>query len=208
MARGSLSLRGDRVTEVLKIQEKVMARRAVYHYDSFKPPVEEESFEDSIFLNTDGVVQLESENATAGGVVHDANGDWIFGYNRHLRKCFIFNVELWGILEGLRLIQRRGHNEVIIQSDSLEVVKAILESTSTEANLALIRRIQSILFQEKLWFLRYIPRDQNQVTDCLAKQALIGTDNLQMFDASLSMTCTLIELDKNKNIFPFQNTII
>ncbi|MBA0831051.1 hypothetical protein Goarm_015541, partial [Gossypium armourianum] len=106
-----------------------------YFKGSFKPPVEEESFEDSIFLNTDGVVQLESENATAGGVVHDANRDWIFGYNRRLGKCSIFNAELWGILEGLRLIQRRGHNEVIIQSDSLEVVKAILESTSNEANL-------------------------------------------------------------------------
>ncbi|MBA0575383.1 hypothetical protein Golob_024045, partial [Gossypium lobatum] len=154
--------------------KQLFSAPGAYFKGSFKPPVEEESFEDSIFLNTDGVVQLESGNATARGVVHDANGDWIFGYNRRLGKCSIFNAELWGILEGLGLIQRRGHNEVIIQSDSLEVVKDILESISTEANLALIRRIQSILFQEKLWFLRYIPRDQNQVTDYLAKQALIG----------------------------------
>ncbi|MBA0675013.1 hypothetical protein Goari_016580, partial [Gossypium aridum] len=74
---------------------------------SFKPPVEKKSFEDSIFLNTDGVVQLGFGNAAAGGVVRDANGDWIFGYNRCLGKCSIFNAELWGILEGLRLIQRR-----------------------------------------------------------------------------------------------------
>ncbi|MBA0750815.1 hypothetical protein Gogos_002200, partial [Gossypium gossypioides] len=166
---------------------------------NFKPPVEKESFEDLIFLNTDGAVQLGSRNAAAGGVVRDANGDWIFGYNRCLEKCSIFNAELWGILEGLRLIQQRGHDEVIIKYDSFEVVKAILESTSTEANSALIRRMQSILFQEKRWLLRYISRDQNQVTDCLAKQALIGTDNLQVFDAPHSMTCTLMELDKNKN---------
>ncbi|MBA0575382.1 hypothetical protein Golob_024045 [Gossypium lobatum] len=210
MARGFLSLWGssDRSFENLRECYSETSPPGAYFKGSFKPPVEEESFEDSIFLNTDGVVQLESGNATARGVVHDANGDWIFGYNRRLGKCSIFNAELWGILEGLGLIQRRGHNEVIIQSDSLEVVKDILESISTEANLALIRRIQSILFQEKLWFLRYIPRDQNQVTDYLAKQALIGTDNLQMFDAYLSMTRTLIELDKNKNISPFQNTII
>ncbi|MBA0614885.1 hypothetical protein Godav_015116, partial [Gossypium davidsonii] len=165
---------------------------------SFKPPVEE-SFEDPIFLNTDEAVQLESGNTVAGGVVRDANGDWIFGYNRRLGKCSIFNVEVWSILEGLRHIQRRGHDEVIIQFDSLEVVKAILESTSTEANSALIRRIQSILFQEKQWFLRYIPRDENQVANCLAKQALIGTDNLQVFDAPHLMIRTLMELDKNKN---------
>ncbi|MBA0726628.1 hypothetical protein Golax_002444, partial [Gossypium laxum] len=145
---------------------------------NFKPPVEKETFEDPIFLNTDWALQLGSGNAAAGGVVRDANGDWIFGYNRRLEKCSIFNAKLWGILEGLRLIQRRGHDEVIIQSDSFKVVKAVLESTSTETNSALIRRMQSILFQEKRWLLRYISRDQNQVVDCLAKQALIGTNNL------------------------------
>ncbi|MBA0781832.1 hypothetical protein Gotri_002715, partial [Gossypium trilobum] len=171
---------------------------------NLKPPFEKESFEDPIFLNTDGALQLGSENAAAGGVVRDANGDWIFGYNRRLEKCSIFNAKLWGILEGLRLIQQRGHDEVIIQSDSFEVVKAILESTSTEANSALIRHMQSILFQEKRWLLRYISRDQNQVADCLAKQALIGTNNLQVFDAPHLMTRTLMELDKNKNIFFFR----
>ncbi|MBA0799864.1 hypothetical protein Gohar_010351, partial [Gossypium harknessii] len=127
---------------------------------SFKPPVEE-SFEDPIFLNTDEAVQLESRNTVAGRVVRNANGDWIFGYNRRLGKCSIFNVELWGILEGLRHIQRRGHDE---------------------------------------WFLRYILRDENQVVNCLAKQALIGTDNLQVFDTPHSMMRTLMELDKNKNV--------
>ncbi|MBA0758070.1 hypothetical protein Gotri_021098 [Gossypium trilobum] len=72
---------------------------------SFKPHVEKKSFEDSIFLNTDGVVQLGFENAAAGGVFCEASGDWIFGYNRCHGKCSIFNAELWGILEGLRLIQ-------------------------------------------------------------------------------------------------------
>ncbi|KAG8484316.1 hypothetical protein CXB51_023638 [Gossypium anomalum] len=160
---------------------------------SFKPPVKKESFEAPIFLNTNGAVQLVSKNAAVGGVVRDANGDWIFGYNRHLGKCFIFNAELWGILGGLRLIQRRGHDKVFIQSDSMEVVKAILDSTSTEANSALIRRIQSILFQENL------SRD----ADCLAKQALIETDNLQVFDAPHSMTRSFMDLDKNMNAFLF-----
>ncbi|KAH1063489.1 hypothetical protein J1N35_028476, partial [Gossypium stocksii] len=130
-------------------------------------PIERESFEDLIFLHTDGAVQLDSGNASFGGVVRDANRDWIFGYSRHLGICSIFNAELWGILEGLRLIQRRRHDEVIILSNSLEVIKAILDSTSTEVNSALIKRIQSILFQEKRWILRYILRDQNQVADFL-----------------------------------------
>ncbi|KAK5784579.1 hypothetical protein PVK06_039105 [Gossypium arboreum] len=94
-----------------------------------------------------------------------------------------------------------GHDEVIIQSDSLEVVNAILDNNFTEANSALIRRIQSILSQEKQWCLRFILRDQNQIADCLAKQALSGSGNLQVFDDPHPMTHTLMDLDKNKNIF-------
>ncbi|KAK5777236.1 hypothetical protein PVK06_045203 [Gossypium arboreum] len=153
---------------------------------SFKSTIEEESFEDPIFLNTDRAVQIEIGNAAADGIIRNANRDWILGYNRHLGKCSIFNAKLWGILEGLRLIQRRGHDEGITQSDSLEVVKAIFDRNSTGENFALIRRIQSILSPEKSilspekrWCLRYIPGDQNQVVDCLAKQALFGSDYLQ-----------------------------
>ncbi|MBA0689731.1 hypothetical protein Goari_007447 [Gossypium aridum] len=59
----------------------------------------------------------------------------------------------------------------------MEVVKAILGSNSTVSNSALIRRIQSILAQENQWFLLYISREQNQVADYLAKQALTRKDD-------------------------------
>ncbi|KAH1064376.1 hypothetical protein J1N35_029363 [Gossypium stocksii] len=132
-----------------------------------------------------GIVHIDSGNVAADGVVRNANGDGIFG-----------------------LIQRRGYDEVIIQSDSLEVVKAILDSTSTKTYSALIRCIQSILSQEKWLRLRYIPRDQNQVVDCLVKQALIGTDNLQVPDTPHPMTHTLMDLGKNKHVLSFQSTIL
>lgn len=83
-----------------------------------------------------------------------------------------FNVELWGILDGLKLIQRN-QNNFIIQSDNLKVVKAIHGSDSSTSNSALIKRIQNILAQNKQSLLHYIPREQNKVTDCLAKLALV-----------------------------------
>ncbi|MBA0746403.1 hypothetical protein Gogos_008925, partial [Gossypium gossypioides] len=72
-------------------------------------------------------------------VLRDENGGWISGYNRYLGKCSIFNTELWGILERLKLSRHQGHDKIIIQSDSLEVVKAIQGSISTTLNSALIR---------------------------------------------------------------------
>ncbi|MBA0709188.1 hypothetical protein Golax_024241, partial [Gossypium laxum] len=78
-------------------------------------------------------------------------------------------MELWGILNGLKLVQRRGYDQVIIHSDSLEVVKSILGSSSIE---------------------------QNQVADCLAKQALIEKDNSQVLDIPPVMALTFIDREK------------
>ncbi|MBA0625506.1 hypothetical protein Godav_010696, partial [Gossypium davidsonii] len=86
--------------------------------------------------------------ATTGGVVWDGTSDWVIGYNRFLGNCLIFDAELWGILDGLKLIQRRGHSSVVIHFDSLEVVKAIHGNISKISNSALIRRIHRILSQE------------------------------------------------------------
>ncbi|KAH1121547.1 hypothetical protein J1N35_004707 [Gossypium stocksii] len=149
-----------------------------------------------------------SGNVVAGGVVRDENGDWIFGYNRCLGKCLIFYAELWGILEGLKLIQRRGHDIVTIQSDNLEVVQAIQGSVSSTLNSALIRRIQSIPSQEKQWSSRYILREQNQVVDCLAKQALLEKDDLQIFDLPPIMVQAFLEMDKTRSFLPFQNILL
>ncbi|MFQ6622986.1 hypothetical protein Gotur_002005 [Gossypium turneri] len=54
-----------------------------------------------VYLNTDGSVKLEDGSATAGGIVQNRNGKWIFGFNRFLRSCSVSEAELWGILDGL-----------------------------------------------------------------------------------------------------------
>lgn len=152
-------------------------------------PLENQIGGKQFFLNTDGAIQLDSGNVAIERLIRDEKGMWISGYNRFIRKCFIFNVKLWAILDGLKLIQRRDHDKVIIQSDSLEIVKAIQGRDPSNSNLALIRRIQNILAQEKPWLLTFIPRDQNQVADCLAKLALAKKGDMQIYD--LQPTSTL-----------------
>lgn len=47
-----------------------------------------------IFLNIDDAVQLDSGNATTGGVLRDEKEEWILGYNKFLDKCSVFDAEL------------------------------------------------------------------------------------------------------------------
>ncbi|MFQ6628371.1 hypothetical protein Gotur_007819 [Gossypium turneri] len=81
-----------------------------------------------ISLCSDRVVQIIFGNATARGVIRNGNGEWIMGYNRYLDKCSVFDAELWGILDGLALIQYRRYDDVMIQTDSLELVKSIQDT--------------------------------------------------------------------------------
>ncbi|KAH1081557.1 hypothetical protein J1N35_021318 [Gossypium stocksii] len=100
------------------------------------------------------------------------------------------------ILDSLKIIQRRGHAHVIIQTDSLEVVKSTLGNPSIDSNSYLIRRIRKILSQEDNWILKYIPKEHNQVADCLAKQALLDEANLQTFEAPPEFTNSVYNRDR------------
>lgn len=81
---------------------------------------------------------------------------WILSYNKYFGKCSAFDVELWGMLDGLKIIQRREHAKIVIQLDCPEAVKAIHGNISKTSNSTLIRRIQTILSQENNWVLRYV----------------------------------------------------
>ncbi|MBA0562560.1 hypothetical protein Golob_007595 [Gossypium lobatum] len=97
--------------------------------------------------------EIEDDSAAAGGVVRNRNREWI--YNKFLGSCSVFKAELWGILDGLNMLIDRGLGNVMIQSDSLEVVMVIQESSTGGA--------------------------ENQEADSLAKLAHSGSQGLRMF---------------------------
>ncbi|MBA0606234.1 hypothetical protein Godav_018738 [Gossypium davidsonii] len=49
----------------------------------------------------DGAVKVVSGDVVVEEVLRDDQGRWILGFNRRLGQCSVFNVELWGILDGL-----------------------------------------------------------------------------------------------------------
>lgn len=54
-------------------------------------------------LNTDGSVEGGSGIACYGGVIRDANGQWVRGFSRRISVTNTFAAELWGLREGLML---------------------------------------------------------------------------------------------------------
>ncbi|MBA0765640.1 hypothetical protein Gotri_014800, partial [Gossypium trilobum] len=153
------------------------------------------------FLNTDSAVQMESGDATVRRIMCGEKGDWVFGYNQFIGKCSIFYAKLWGILDGLKLIQRRDHDKVIIESDYLEVIKAIHRSVSKTSKSIMIRRIHQILSQEGQWILHHILKEHNQSADHLAKLAFAKKkEDLQLIDIPPKEVLEFLEADKERSI--------
>ncbi|MBA0574889.1 hypothetical protein Golob_027872, partial [Gossypium lobatum] len=109
------------------------------------------------YLNIDGSVRLEVDFALAVGIVRDKVGNWIFGFNRFLGTCLVIEVELWGILDGLDILIDRGYDNVLVQTDSLEVATASI---------------------------CHIPREENQEADRLVKLTHLDSQGLQVFEVS------------------------
>ncbi|MBA0778199.1 hypothetical protein Gotri_006093 [Gossypium trilobum] len=143
-----------------------------------------------IYFNIDGVVQMNTGLSIVGGAIRDETGKWIFGYNRFLRKSSVLIAELWGILDGLLLLQKQGHDGVLISSDNLE-----------ENSRYFIPR--------KRWFLRHIRREDNQVADTLAKMAFANKEELCLFEGSPLAIQETLEVNIAKgSLFPSSTLVI
>ncbi|MBA0665164.1 hypothetical protein Goklo_005066 [Gossypium klotzschianum] len=68
------------------------------------------------------------------------------------------DADLWGILDGLVLLIDQGYDNMLIQTDSLEAVKAIQESPSNGSNYTLVRRIHPLLSWIGHWSVWHISR--------------------------------------------------
>ncbi|KAK5810464.1 hypothetical protein PVK06_025776 [Gossypium arboreum] len=63
-------------------------------------------------------------------------------------KCSVFEAKLWGILDGVTLVQGRQHDRVLVQADNLKVIGVIEEALSKGSYSAIIKCIIQLLQNE------------------------------------------------------------
>ncbi|MBA0876193.1 hypothetical protein Goshw_014361, partial [Gossypium schwendimanii] len=162
---------------------------------------------------TKGEIPVPGLAAVPGDrVVLDARG-WGAGVRRHEGHArrprvalgvdlVLFVAELCGILDGLLLLQKQGYDEIVIQSDNLEVIGTIGDSKLERSNSTLVRRIQHILSNKEKWFLRYVLRESNKVADAIAKMTLTNNEDLHIFDVPpITIQEVLKEDNTGDNLF-------
>ncbi|MFQ6649958.1 hypothetical protein Gotur_022468 [Gossypium turneri] len=140
--------------------------------------------ESGVCLNTEGSVRHDDGFAVVGGFVRDHYKKWLFEFNRYLGSCSVFDAELWGILDGLTCLVDRCYDNIIIQSNNLDVVKNIQEGLVEGSNSALVRIIHQILLRLGHWSICHIHREDNQDADRLIKMIHERSYELRMFETS------------------------
>ncbi|KAK5843088.1 hypothetical protein PVK06_005519 [Gossypium arboreum] len=109
---------------------------------------------------------------------------------------FTFGVELWGILDGIFILLNRGHKKVKIQTNNLEVVRALTMEENVNFDITLLRRVKRVLFSEDQWVIKYVPRECNLIADQLAKISLSWQTSLQIFEFPPIVVAMTIQQDK------------
>lgn len=124
-------------------------------------------------LNCDGAVGSLGSSASAGGVLRDYLGNFIFGFASNLNSCNVIEAELLGVSMGLKLARLKGFRKVEIETDSSAAVRFIKVGCSSRHPLFnLISEIQDILRSEESFCINYVFREANQVADIFAKFGL------------------------------------
>lgn len=77
-------------------------------------------------LNTDCGVDVNSGNATAGGLVRGPKGDWVLCYGRNLGISSVLEAELQAISDGFKTSWDKGVRRLLIESNSKVTVDLIL----------------------------------------------------------------------------------
>ncbi|MFQ6640339.1 hypothetical protein Gotur_016822 [Gossypium turneri] len=113
-----------------------------------------------VYLNSDGVVTLDSEMIAFGGVLRDRHGARILGFNKSLGHYLVFNAK----------------------SDSQEALKAINDSFSKNSSSMLVKRIQQLLMNIGRWKFEHIPREENVEADHIAKLAFDKNERLRLVE--------------------------
>lgn len=133
-------------------------------------------------LNIDGSVRFEEGFVAIGGLVSDHNEGWIIGFGRYLGNCTIPEAELWGVLDGLKLITNCSFDRVLTQFDCLEVVNAIQEGSSSDSTSTQVRRFHQLLQRINHQRIQHISREENLLVDSLVKLVRERRTELRLYE--------------------------
>lgn len=137
-----------------------------------------------VILDTYGAARDGGVVDGCGGVLRKADGAWLSGFSKHIGQATAYEVELWGVHEGLLLAQACGFTCVKLSLDANVFVQGLNGSTQGSVlGLQLLMSIKKIMAGDWLIRIWHVYRETNKVADALASLGCQLTASLLVYDA-------------------------
>ncbi|MQM09134.1 hypothetical protein Taro_042000 [Colocasia esculenta] len=123
-------------------------------------------------LNVDGAFKITSGEAGGGGILRDHEGNMCWAFTR---KYYGLNsslaAEALALRDGLSICCSKGVTEVLVETDSLNLLQIVTKQISCPWDFACIMQHIAAKTQLLEAEITHTPREANRVADCPANSA-------------------------------------
>ncbi|KAL4355056.1 hypothetical protein GQ457_06G032600 [Hibiscus cannabinus] len=125
---------------------------------------------------------------SCGGALRDHMGEWILRFSKCIGVCSIIDAELWGVLVGLESAWSRGFRRIVVETDSLDVLRLLRSDNHNQQRPSLLMHLNRLRHVN----VQHIVREGNQVADSLAKATSSNGFHVVCYDLSPPMVVGLL----------------
>ncbi|XP_057451908.1 uncharacterized protein LOC130743694 [Lotus japonicus] len=122
-----------------------------------------------INLCVDGSFRLQAQCMGAGGLVWDAQGQWVHGFHAFPTVGNALMSEAWALKLGMQLVWDWGFREVICNVDCGELLKSF-DDAESRLFLPILDEIRELMSKQLAVSLIGVKRECNMSADWLAKR--------------------------------------
>ncbi|XP_024995234.1 uncharacterized protein LOC112528439 [Cynara cardunculus var. scolymus] len=127
-------------------------------------------------MNTDAVCNGTKQSDERGpswyaGILRNDCGEWVRGFQGFIASTDIFTAEMYGIYNGLKLLNKPEHRGSILETDH-EGASVLLNKPEKYVDKRLIVEKSRQLAREYDITIKFVPRSRNRCADRLANMAV------------------------------------
>lgn len=153
-------------------------------------------------LNCDAAITDLGDRAIRG-VLWNEVGGFVLSFAMDIVGATITTAEFKAIAAGLKVVHARGYSRILIDSNSLNVVRMIQRGCpNLHPCFQLVRETQNLMRQMGECTISDTLREANQVTDCFAKFDLNLSSCIRIFDIMHPFISNPLNADLGGTIFP------
>ncbi|CAL5186876.1 unnamed protein product [Lathyrus oleraceus] len=140
------------------------------------------------------------DNTSYGGIIRGSGGEWLRGFFKSVGMSSVYIVELWDVLEGLKLAMAMDFWNIIVEVDSQQVIKDItMGDLSSNMGRHLITSIITLMHQDREIKIHHIYKESNMCADALAREGRLQSNSTCILEECPSFLNHIIVSDLFEN---------